>query len=494
MAKKQVVLIMTDTTRKDMLGCYGNSIMQTPVLDQLAEEGIRFDRTYSAQPVCGPARSALFTGVMPHTNGMIANSMSLSEGISTIGERLTEAGYNCGYIGKWHLDGGDYFGYGKCPEGYNNRYWYDMRMYLEELTDEERVLSRKGSTSYKEGLDASFTYAKRCTDRAVKFIEEYKEEDFFLTVSYDEPHDPSICPAPFNTMYEGLPWELAPNAFDTLENKPTYQKLWAGKKLEQQLEKKTTIPQGLARFLGCNSFVDSQVGRIVQALEKCPEVVIIYTSDHGVARGAHHLEAKGPCIYEEVAGVPLIIKGGEKGKVSHMPVSHLDITPTILDYMGVDLPKAMQGKSILPHIVDINNHVNEEVYCEFTRYEVDHDGFGGLQMMRAIIDERYKLAVHLLDTDELYDTLNDPYEMDNLINNPDFEEIRNKLHDKLLNFMNETRDPYRGYQWAVRPWRKDKVASWKNDGYTRQRETEKGEMRQLDYATGLEMIEAVRIK
>ncbi|MCG8684905.1 MAG: sulfatase-like hydrolase/transferase, partial [Desulfobacterales bacterium] len=104
-SKRQAIIIMTDTQRWDMLGCYRNTGLKTPSLDRLASEGMRFDRAYSCQPVCGPARSAIFTGTFPHTNGSWANSMPLGDNVKTIGQRLTDHGIHCAYIGKWHLDG-----------------------------------------------------------------------------------------------------------------------------------------------------------------------------------------------------------------------------------------------------------------------------------------------------------------------------------------------------------------------------------------------------
>ena len=138
--------------------------------------------------------------------------------------------------------------------------------------------------------------------------------------------------------------------------------------------------------------------------------------------------------------------------------------------------------------------MNDYVHTEFTRYEVDHDGFGGLQMMRGITDGRFKLVLHLCDTDEFYDMESDPDEVVNLIDRSEYAAVRDKLHDALLSHMNDTRDVYRGYQWAVRPWRKDKVPAWENDAFTRQRENEEYEPRQLDYDTGLPMEQAVRSK
>jgi uncharacterized sulfatase len=493
--KKQVVFLMTDTTRKDMLGCYGNRRMITPHLDKLAAEGIRFENAYTCQPVCGPARSALFTGLFPHSNGMVTNSIAMGDNVKTIGQRLSDRGVKCGYIGKWHLDGGDYFGTGRCPEGWDKKYWYDMRTYLEELSDEERVKSRNPESSYEPWMKAEFTYAHRCSSRALRFLEENRDRSFFLAVSYDEPHDPCLCPAPYNTMYEGFQFDDNPGFADDLQDKPLFQRLWAGKRLNLSPGELNRPSKELALYLGCNSFVDAEIGRVIEKVnEIAPDALVIFTSDHGDMLGSHRLGGKNAAAYKEVANIPLIIRGGEKGKVSRDPASHIDLAPTVMDYLGLPIPKLLEGRSMAPQIYDVTKTINRTVFTEFTRYEVDHDGFGGLQMMRAAIGGRYKLVINLLDTDELYDMEKDPYEVRNLINEEGYAAIRDGLHDELLGNMNRTRDPYRGYQWAARSWRKDKEPVWENDGYTRQRENEEYEPRQLDYDTGLPMKEAVRKK
>ncbi len=493
--KRQFILVMTDTTRKDMLGCYGNAQMKTPNLDKLAAEGIKYENAYTCQPVCGPARSALFTGTFPHTNGMVTNCVPLGANVKTIGQRLRDNGVHCGYIGKWHLDGGDYFGFGECADGFDPDYWYDMKCYLDELPEEDRPRSRDMQTAFAPDMTEEFTYAHRCSNRALAFINQFKEEDFFLTVSYDEPHGPCLCPAPYNTMYDGFSFPDNPNFQDDLTKKPMMQQLWAGNGMNQTAEELNAPSQALSVFLGCNSFVDMEIGRVLDEIqEKCPEAMVIFTSDHGDMLGAHRLQMKNGVAYREVANVPLLIKGGEEGITLTEPASHIDIVPTILDYMGIPVPKLLEGKSILPQIHDTRKKINEFVFTEFTRYEVDHDGFGGLQMMRAIIGEHHKLVVNLLDTDEFYEMEKDPYEVNNLIDDPAYAEVRNRMHDALLEHMNQTRDLYRGYQWAVRPWRTDKIPTWENDGYTRQRENEEYESRQLDYDTGLPMVEAIRKK
>lgn len=504
-AKRQVVFFMTDTTRWDMLGCYGYPDMKTPCLDALAAEGVRFEKAYSCQPVCGPARSAIFSGLFPHSNGSFTNCVPLWSGVKTIGEYLQPAGVHCAYIGKWHLDGGDYFGNGICPQGYDKDYWYDMRCYLDELTEDERKLSRKESASVSDGgISADFTFAHRVCNRALDFLEKHSDEDFFMTVSLDEPHQPYLCPEPYASMYNGYELPKTPSWYDNLEGKPLYQKLWAGEHLH---EDKNALKVEPSLFLGCNSFADSEMGRVMDAIKKlAPDAMVVYTSDHGEALCAHSLSLKGPSLYEEICHIPLIIKGGAyckspSGAVYKSVASHIDLVPTFLDYFGCEIPPELQGKSMRPVIenpsqFNDNNKFRDVVFTEFHRYEIDHDGFGGIQFMRGAITDDHKMAVNLLDeVDELYDTKNDPYELHNLINDEASEKIRDGLHAEILKFMNDTRDPYRGYQWKVRPWNRDKVKpSWEVDGYTRQRPTPKGEPRQLDYDTGLEITENVRFK
>jgi len=495
MMKKQVVFIMTDTTRKDMLGCYGDKRMITPNLDNLAAEGIRFERAYTCQPVCGPARSALFTGLFPHSNGSVTNCVSMYDNVKTIGQRLTDNGINCGYIGKWHLDGSDYFGNGICPPGWDKKYWYDMRTYIEELSDDERLKSRKAESAYEPWMTAEFTYGHRCSNRALDFLEENKNNSFFLAVSYDEPHHPYLCPAPYNTMYDGFQMEKFPNLADDLKDKPLLQKLWAGDNLHKSPEELGKPNKSLSLYLGCNTFVDAEIGRVIDRVNQiAPDAMIIFTSDHGDMLGSHKIGNKGPAAYEEIANIPLIIKGGEKGKINNDMASHIDIAPTVLDYMGLPLPKVLEGKSMLPQINNASVKLNESVFLEFTRYEVDHDWVGGMQMMRAAVNKRYKIVINLTDTDEFYDLEEDPYENINQINNEKYKTERNKLHDELLENMNRTRDLYRGYVWAARPWRSDMKPDWENFGFTRQRENEEYEPRQLNYNTGLPMKDAKRRK
>lgn len=296
-------------------------------------------------------------------------------------------------------------------------------------------------------------------------------------------------------MYQDYCFPKSKNVWDTLENKPDYQKVWAGDSLKRDND---ALEIRHPYFFGCNSFVDEEIGRVIQAAETyAPDAVIIYTSDHGDFLCSHGLTAKGPAVYDEITRIPLIIrgKGLPAGVVDESPVSHINLAPTIMELMGFEIPHVYEGKSILPEVLDPDMRVNDYVFMEFGRYEVDHDGFGGFQPLRAVFDGRYKLSVNLLSTDELYDVESDPEEMHNLIDSEAHAEIRDHLHRVLLDHMNTTRDPFRGYYWERRPWRKDAaMATWDYTRMTRQRDEETYEDRQLDYATGLPMKELTRLK
>ncbi len=500
---KQVILIMTDSQRKDMVGCYGSPFVTeeqptpTPQLDQLAASGVRFSRAFTTSPVCGPARSGIFTGTYPHQNGVWANSLPLYANVHTVGERLQDEGIHTAYIGKWHLDGGDYFGLGKCPKGWDPDYWYDMRNYLNELSEEDRVRSRKTSTNLDPNLTADFTYGHRVSERAIDFISKHKDIDFFLVVSYDEPHHPFLSPKPYSEMYKDAEFEHFRNEEDDISQKPIHQQAWADYMHENYGYSREELFQ---LFFGVNAFIDDEIGRVVRSAdENSPDAMIIYTSDHGDMLFSHGLAKKGPAMYDEITNIPLIVRwpgGAPKNVESKVPVSHIEITPTVLDYFDAEIPPVISGKSMLPLLKEPQEEQEKSIFMEFGRFEIDHDGYTGFQPIRCAFDGRYKLVINLLDKDEFYDLEEDPGETKNLINNPDLAGIRDGLHDQIIEWINSTRDPFRGYVWIDRPWRKDAPgASFQNEGYTRQREeSERYEERQLDYTNGLPMKEATRGK
>lgn len=490
---RQAIVILGESVRRDMLNCYRNTGLITPNLDRLAAEGMRFELAYNCQPVCAPSRSALWTGLYPHTNGVWGNSMALGDTVHTIGQRLHDRGIQTALIGKWHLDGFDYFGTGKAPSGWNPDYWYDMRDYLTELSPEDRIRSRNPKTGADPTWTADMCFGHRVTNRAIDFLARHRDQDFLLCICYDEPHGPCLCPREYTDKYQGQQFPPSPNLEDSLRDKPAEQRIWAGKRLHEK-----PGPIVATQFFGSHTFIDAEIGRVLDEIQRsAPQAMVLYTSDHGVFLGSHRLQDKGPAMYDEITRIPFIVRWpghAPPGSVNPNLVSHIDLAGTLMEFYGFDVPPTLEGGSMLAAFHSTAKPIREHAFIEWGRYEVDHDGFGAYQPIRCVTDGRYKLSVHLMTSDELYDLESDPDEMKNLIDAPAMTHIRDRLHDRLLDWMNTSRDPFRGYYWGARNWRPDFPQTWDNAGMTRQRECDGYLPRELDYDTGLPMDKATRPK
>lgn len=478
MAKPNFVFIMTDTQGANVVGCYTGRDYGTNNLDTLAAEGIRFDRAYTTCPLCTPARGGIFTGLMPSVNGANTNNLAPGWNIRHMGQYFRQNGYLTAYTGKWHLDGLDYFDSGICPDGWEDTWWYDGRRYLDDLSDSEISEWRNGARDKQ----AEFTWGHRCSDRAVRFLEQVGDEPFVLAVSYDEPHGPFVCPPEYYDRFANFDHPIGPGADDDLTDKPLQQQEWAGKKRNATGNGMRRNP----RYFGCNAFIDDEIGRVIEAVNQHHKdnTWIIYTSDHGDMFGAHQLSSKGACMYDEIARIPFIVRGPgvQAGSVVRTPVSHLDILPTMLELAGAEIPPLLHGRSLAKAITGDQELNPKLVPIEFTRFSINHDGFGGHQPIRAVVSGRYKLVINLLHTDELYDLESDPAEIVNLIDDPGHAEIRDQLHDGLLSELDRVRDPFRGYCWERRPWRKDQKIGW--DGPYRHRPDDGFTPTTLAYKTG----------
>ncbi len=493
MRRPSFVLIMTDTQGANVVGAYGHPELETPNIDRLAENGVQFTRAYTTCPLCTPARAGIFTSIYPHTAGAWTNNLPLGDNIKTMGQRFRDNGYRTAYVGKWHLDGHDYFGTGICPDGWAEEYWYDGKRYLSELDEGEIHLWRRGLSSVEQlrahDIRPEFTWAHRVSDRAIDFLERHSGEPFVLVVSYDEPHHPFTCPPEYAERFADYAYPVGPAAYDTLRDKPAHHREWAD-------AEGVHLEDGCYRhplYFGCNSFVDSEIGRVIDAVHAhagdgaghLENTYIIFTSDHGDMLGAHRLRGKGPAMYEEITRMPLIVEqpgGAGAGMVNSTLVSHIDLLPTMLELAGLDVPPIMEGRSIVP-LLRGEEDPDRDVVVEFQRYEIEHDSWGGFQPIRCIVRESYKLVINLLHTDELYDLSEDPAEVNNLIDHPGYRGIRDMLHDRLLDWMYEKRDPFRGPCWERRPWRATRRFRWRGQFRPRPADGYAPEVR--DYDTGL---------
>ncbi len=487
------VIFLTDTQGANVIGCYGKPELRTPHIDQLASQGVRFDRAYTTCPVCTPARAGLFTGVYPHSAGPAANSIPLYANTRTMAHYLADAGYHCGYSGKWHLSGHDYFDTGACADGWDPTLWYDGRNYLDDLGDAGVKLWREAAASIDAPPDpritSEFTWAQRVSDRGIGFLRQRHDQPFCLVLSYDEPHHPFACPPQFIEPFRDYRFPVGPSGADPLTNKPHIQRIWRQRiaELPHQYQPLRDGAFYLPWYFGCNHFVDHQIGRVVEELDRLgldDHTWVLFTSDHGDLMGEHGLLSKGACMYDGAARVPLVVRpprARQEPRVLRSPVSHADVLPTLLSLAGVTPPDILDGQS-LTGLFEGQEEPDRAAIIAFHRFEIGHDGCGGFLPIRCIIRDGYKLALNLLSTDELYHLASDPAELVNRIDDPAHAAARDRLHAALLAWMDERRDPLRGPVWAQRPWARPVSASW--NGPYRPRRADGVWPVELNYSTG----------
>ncbi len=463
-----IVFITTDTQGREMLSCYVDRPgVETPFLDQLASESVLFENAYVTSPVCTPSRASWYTGCHPNRNGAWANEMTIGQHIPMLGDLLRSQGYETAHIGKWHLDGAGYNGAGKADGGFNTDHWYYLSNFLDEVGHEG--INKFGG--WNLGLDdIDFCFAHRIADRAIRYIEQSQDKvsPFFLAIEFDEPHGPYICPPPFRGKFSQDQIYRPATFMSDLQDKPRMQQEYAAY-LATLRESSDTFPHYYHHYYDCNSYVDFEIGRILQAIERIceAETVIIFTSDHGDHVGSFGLCAKGPTMYNTTTAVPLIIKAPQLTSGNRREnglVSSVDVTATILDLAQISTPdtpifseqNGYDFRSLLPVIRQETDKIRDAVFMEFNRFGKQFEQIEGLYPIRCVVTSNWKLSINLFDRDELYDQIHDPLEAYNRIDDPSLGNIRADLHDLILDWQERTQDVFRGKQWYERSWRPDK--------------------------------------
>jgi len=288
-------------------------------------------------------------------------------------------------------------------------------------------------------------------------------QPFFLVVSYDEPHEPSLCPPPYCDMYVNERYPL-PDNYETpadleAHGKPRRQIEHAedfatgGQFIDSLVDAEENGGIYRPLYFAASTFIDDEIGRIVDAIDSDhPETFLAFTSDHGHYLGAHGIDTKGFPMYDEVTNVPLILRSPSlpSRAVSDALVSQLDLLPTFLDVAGVDPPADLHGYSFMNAARNPASAHRDAALVEYHSY-----GGGDFYPVRALVTEQYKLVANMLDIDELYDLETDPGELRNVIDDPEYATVRKALHDELFAMMQETDDDFRSEVWAASSWQSD---------------------------------------
>ncbi|MGB9588231.1 MAG: sulfatase-like hydrolase/transferase [Armatimonadota bacterium] len=408
-----ILFLFSDQQRWDTLGCYGQSLPITPNLDRMAAEGTKFELAFTTQPVCGPARACIQTGKYPTETGNYRNGIPLPVGELTIADYLRKAGYEVGYIGKWHLAAtGDRPVPPHLRGGYKD-YWlgadalehtshgYDGHMFDADM----KQVDFKG-------------YRVDCqTDFVLEYLRTRdQKKPFFLFVSYLEPHFQND-----HNHFEG------PNG--SKERFKNYEVPGDLKNLPGDWQEE--FPD----YLGCCWSIDQNIGRIrseLASLGLADNTLIIYTSDHGCHFRTRNGEYKRSC-HESSIRIPMIAYGPgfNGGKVINELVSLIDIAPTILTAAGIKKPLYMRGLPLQDLVSGETENWPQEVFVQISESQTG----------RAIRTKRWKYSVSIPDAskpssntyyeDFLYDLQDDPHEQVNLIKDPSYASIRKELAEIL---------------------------------------------------------------
>ncbi|MGD8240176.1 MAG: sulfatase-like hydrolase/transferase [Armatimonadota bacterium] len=469
MAKPNVLIFLTDGHRADCVGCYGNQILQTPHIDALAGEGVRFTRSFSSHTVCMPTRASVFTGRYPHVHRVWANGVPLRKTEVTLPQVLAENGYRTCASGKIHFEpqqrrdypptlepGQDYYGFQEVHRS-ENRIGAEYLRFIGDSFPQLAEAARRRGPMPEEAHELQWI-----TSQAIDFIERSAGADqpFFCSCSFHELIPPCHPPTSFADMYrpEDMP---PPRARDgELVSKPPYQRecYEAYVRLGRHPDE-ATLRKHLATYYSQASFIDKQFGRIAAKLKELDiwdDTIVLFTADHGLVLNDHFLWRHGPFLYEQVINVPMLwrVPGLPRiGQVIEGLVESVDIMPTILDLAGVESPTGVQGESLRPLLHGEPGAEGKESALiqdrespELLARQIDPTGF----KITALRTRDWKL-VHYRGHPhgELYDLQNDPDEFENRWADREHRNTRTELERLLLERLLAAEDPLpeRHYHW-----------------------------------------------
>ncbi len=397
----------------------GNPDCKTPNIDRLASEGLVLPNTFANTPVCCPARANLLTGTYAHRNGMVANDLRLRESETSIANLLSAAGYRTGFIGKWHLDGGQRMP-GFIPPG--------PRRHGFQFWAANECSHSHFNTQYfrdtAEPIPIHKFEAEAWTDIALEFIKQAKQDakPYFLIVSMGPPHDPYKAPPEFAHMYDPAKLTMRPN----------WQKL-AG----------APGPPEIAQYYGNVSAIDQQIGRLMGGADD--NTLVLLSSDHGDMLGSEGRRLKRK-PWEESIRIPGIVRYPgrvQPGVRNEAIFTHVDFAPTLLSLCGVKPPANMQGADLSRTLLGTSKEAPDSAFFQiFGPYQGD----GTEDAWRGVRTHRYMYARFETKPWVLYDLDQDPYERKNLIDDPASQTLLKDMEARLNAWMKRTGDSWK-FDW-----------------------------------------------
>ena len=433
-----VLFILADQWRGQALGHAGDPNASTPALDRLADESVTFAHAVSCVPVCCPYRATLMTGRYPTDTGVFLNDVNLAQDPNSLAARFKQAGYDTGYIGKWHLDGqGCRLAYTpperrqgfsrwaaiECTHDYNNSVYYAG-------DDGNDRLVWSGYDAIAQTREMQRWLGER--DATVPFC-------YFL--SWGPPHDPyDEVPAEFAARFDPAAIELRPNVTG---------------------ERSAEARSNLAGYYAHIAALDACTSDLLATLDElgiADDTIVVFTSDHGDMHGSQGQLAKEQ-PWDESILVPFILRYpavlGRGPRALSMPISTVDILPTLVGLAGLPLPgasAALPGRDLSPVLRQERAPDDEPalILC-VSPFGVWNRSLGGKEY-RGVRTSRHTYVRDLDGPWLLYDNSADPYQLTNLAGLPDYATVQSELETQLAAKLAAIGDPFREAAWYVDRW------------------------------------------
>ncbi len=413
MSTPNIIFVFADQWRYQATGFGGDPNVQTPHLDALAGRSLHFTNATSGCPVCCPARASLLTGQYPDRHGVFVNDVHLGTDAVSLGQAFKGAGYDTAYIGKWHVDGNgrsayipperrqgfDFWQVLECTHDYNNSHYY--------AGDDPTLRTW-------EGYDAIAQ-----TRVAQQYIHDHADASpFLLLLSWGPPHNPyETAPQQYNDLYDPAQLSLHPNVPAADE---------------------AIAREQLAGYYAHCSALDDLIGDLYQTIEESGQLentIFVFWSDHGDMLWSQGQERKQR-PWEESVHVPLLIHApqifGKAGRMVDTPINTTDLMPTLLGLAGLSIPETVQGSNYAPHLLNDAAAPTDGILlaCYHPFGEYNRPKRNGREY-RGIRTHSHTYVRDLNGPWLLYDNVADPYQQQNLVNQPEVAALQNQLHDKV---------------------------------------------------------------
>lgn len=442
MKKPNIVFVFGDQWRAQATGYAGNPTVKTPHLDRFATESINLTQAVSGYPVCSPARASLLTGQFPLTHGVFVNDVHLDNSAVSIAQAFKQGGYQTSYIGKWHVDG----------HGRSNYIPPERRQGFEDWKVLECTHNYNQSAYYSGNSDQKLFWdgydAIDQTKVAEDYIRQHRNSDqpFLLMLSWGGPHAPyQTAPEEYRELYQPENIPLRPNV---------------------PAEAAKQAQEDIAGYYAHCTVLDDCMGSLLATIEAediQDNTIVVFTSDHGDMLGSQGLIKKQK-PWEESIRIPFLLRyptlfGQEGQQVPEAMIGMQDMMPTLLGLSRLPIPEGVEGIDFSDFLQGDENPSDSTAllacYHPFGQWRSGIDGgpygFTGREF-RGIRTNNHTYVRSLQGPWLLYDNLNDPYQLDNLVDLPQHSSLRDDLDQKLQRKLDQRKDKFLPGMEYINTW------------------------------------------